>query len=306
MTSVLLYWNHICVLHKQEKIFLEQLADRLWQEKIDLKVRYFGLGYPEHMSEYLARPDATLPDVIVSADLEVFEDNRIFGKFSGELHPAAEWIPLRKEPAFDAACRSRNLLPFLSIPLVYYTCAPPLCAGKNICDVKNLAFGGINNSAGKTLIKAVWSRYGKEAAVRLLQEGDISDMPVGAFQQVRKGYQNTALVPSLYALRADGAKTILQIPNEGPLLVSSYFCARQSIPLQVARRLAEAILCPDLCGFYANNGDLIVHPACTTQPSQQEGDFYFTPDSGWYERVSPEEFYDLYCEAIPSAKKPLL
>ena len=55
MTSILLYWNHICVLHRQEKAFLEDLAQRLRGDGIRLEVRYFGLGYPERMSEYLAR-----------------------------------------------------------------------------------------------------------------------------------------------------------------------------------------------------------------------------------------------------------
>ena len=62
MTHVLLYWNHICVLHRQEKAFLDGLAQRLIADEIELEVRHFGLGYPEHMSEYLARPDAVLPD----------------------------------------------------------------------------------------------------------------------------------------------------------------------------------------------------------------------------------------------------
>ena len=44
MTSILLYWNHICVLHRQEKAFLEDLAQRLWGDGIRLEVRYFGLG----------------------------------------------------------------------------------------------------------------------------------------------------------------------------------------------------------------------------------------------------------------------
>ena len=87
MTSILLYWNHICVLHRQEKAFLEGLAQRLRKDDIQLEVRYFGLGYPEHMSEYLARPDAVLPDLIVSADLEVFEDPLIFSKLQPELYP---------------------------------------------------------------------------------------------------------------------------------------------------------------------------------------------------------------------------
>ena len=29
MTHILLYWNHICVLHRQEKAFLQELAGRL-------------------------------------------------------------------------------------------------------------------------------------------------------------------------------------------------------------------------------------------------------------------------------------
>ena len=32
MTTVLLYWNHICVLHKGEKQFLDRLAERLSNE----------------------------------------------------------------------------------------------------------------------------------------------------------------------------------------------------------------------------------------------------------------------------------
>ena len=44
MTTVLLYWNHICVLHKGEKQFLDRLVERLSNEYIDLRVRYFGLG----------------------------------------------------------------------------------------------------------------------------------------------------------------------------------------------------------------------------------------------------------------------
>ena len=101
MTSILLYWNHICVLHRQEKAFLEGLAQRLRGDGIRLEVRYFGLGYPEHMSEYLARPDAILPDLIVSADLEVFEDLRIFSKFKSNLYPAADWVPLRQSPMLN-------------------------------------------------------------------------------------------------------------------------------------------------------------------------------------------------------------
>ena len=304
MTPVLLYWNHVCILHNQEKNFLEGLTARLKEEGIALEVRYFGLGYPEHMSEYLARPDAVLPDLIVSADLEVFEDSRIFKKLERDLYPAATWLPLRQGPALDSVRRGTRLLPFLSIPLVYYTKDTSHCAGKRLSELKGLAFGGINNSAGKTLVKAVWSRYGRGAALSLLESGAVSDMPIGAFQQVRLGQSPTALVPSLYALRADGERSFLRRPAEGPLLIPSYFCARNSIPEGAARRIAAEILCPELCDFYVENGDLILYPSCTTGHSRQEGARYFTPAPEWYETVSAKEFYALYGAMLPTAHIP--
>lgn len=305
MTPILLYWNHICVLHNYEKAFLAQLTERLRQQNIALDIRFFGLGYPEHMSEYLARPDAVLPDAIVSADLEVFEDSRIFGRFSDTLYPASGWVPLRQTTALKAVSRHPALLPFVSIPLVYYTSNPAACAEKGICDIDGLAFGGINNSAGKTLVKAVWSHRGKDETRRLLETSSVSDMPIGAFQQVRVGQRETALIPSLYALRADGLSTFLQMPKEGPLLVSSYFCARRSVSEQAARALAEAILCPELCTFYAQNGDLILHPACIDHPSRQTADRYFVPTPDWYKQVLPQEFYALYGGVLPTAKDPV-
>ena len=301
MTSILLYWNHICVLHRQEKAFLEGLAQRLRGDGIRLEVRYFGLGYPEHMSEYLARPDAILPDLIVSADLEVFEDPRIFSKFKSNLYPAADWVPLRQSPMLNAVQRGPCLLPFVSIPLVYYTREPEACAKTSLPDWRGLAFGGINNSAAKTVVKSVWERWGQVAAAKLLGESLVADMPIGAFQAVRQGQASTALVPSLYALRADGRETFLRVPQEGPVLIPSYLCARASAPEWAARRVAERILSRELCDFYAANGDLIVYPACTGRRSGQEADHALCPSAAWLEHLSHVDFYRLYCTKLPSA-----
>ena len=158
MTHVKLYWNHICILHKQEKDMLTALRRQLLTEDIDLEVRYFGLGYPQHMSEYLADEDTELPDIIVSADLEVFELSSIFDRLKAELYPAEGWLPLRESAALSCIRKDQTLLPFASIPLVYYTRRPETVEGRSITEIDNLAFGGINNSAGKTIAKAVWER----------------------------------------------------------------------------------------------------------------------------------------------------
>ena len=129
----------------------------------------------------------------------------------------------------------------------------------------------------------------------------VADMPIGAFQAVRQGQTSTALVPSLYALRADGRETFLRVPQEGPVLIPSYLCARASAPEWAARRVAERILSRELCDFYAANGDLIVYPACTGRRSGQEADYALCPSAAWLEHLSHVDFYRLYCTKLPSA-----
>lgn len=304
MTRILLYWNHICVLHRQEKIVLNSLAERLQEEGIKLEVRFFGLGYPEHMSKYLAQPDAELPDLIVSADLEVFEDPQIFSKLKPELYPVSDWVPLRRGPLLDAVQRGPFLLPFLAIPLIYYTRKPELCARMALPDWERLAFGGINNSAAKTVVKSIWQRWGKDAAASLLDASLVTDMPIGAFHAVRQEKAHTALVPSLYALRADNTSTFLCTPQEGPVLIPSYVCARTSAPEEALRRVVECIMSKELCDFYGANGDLVVFPDCTDQRSSQEIDHALCPSAQWLVELSYEEFYQLYCEKLPSAERP--
>lgn len=171
-------------------------------------------------------------------------------------------------------------------------------------EIHPLAFGGINNSAGKTVTKALWNRYGKEAAEHVLRNSIVEDMPIGAFRQVKTGKVQTALVPSIYALRADNAETFMQIPQEGPLLIPSYLCVRNSIEKEVAVTVVNHMICQKLCEFYATKGDLIVYPDFDVPPSQHESEIYFAVESRWLEQLSPQEFYDLYGTCLSKANTP--
>lgn len=304
MKKVSLYWNHICILHNYEKMFLEEVKQALLQYDIELNVTYFGMGYPEHMSEYLYKKDAVLPDIIVSADLEVFEDARIFSKLEPDLYPCHDWVSFKDSTALKLVERSPYLLPFISIPLVYFTTNPDDCKNKKMDEIHSLAFGGINNSAGKTVTKALWNRYGKEAAEHVLRNSIVEDMPIGAFRQVKTGKVQTALVPSIYALRADNTETFMQIPQEGPLLIPSYLCVRNSIEKEVAVTVVNHMICQKLCEFYATKGDLIVYPDFDVPPSQHESEIYFAVESRWLEQLSPQEFYDLYGTCLSKANTP--
>ncbi|MGH0053746.1 MAG: hypothetical protein ACQ5SW_10195, partial [Sphaerochaetaceae bacterium] len=87
MRKITLFWNNVCVLHKMETEHLEACREQLKQKGIDLIVKGFGLGYPSHMSEYLRTDTYEMGDIVVSTDLEIFEDERIFRKFASELYP---------------------------------------------------------------------------------------------------------------------------------------------------------------------------------------------------------------------------
>ena len=232
----------------------------------------------------------------------MFEDDRIYRRLRPTLYEAADWVPLRRCAAAEAVRRDAALLPFVAIPLVYFTREPQRCRETSLADWQGLAFGGINNSAVKTLVKAVWSRHGRAAAVRLLEENLVTDMPIGAFQAVRTGAAQTALVPSLYALRADGEQTFLELPQEGPVLIPSYFAARRSIPEAVARRVAERLLSAEFCDFYTTQGDLIALPEAASGRSRQERDRCFAPDAAFLAGLTGPVFYRLYCDCLDTAR----
>ncbi len=301
MKKVLLYWNHICILHKKEKEFIEKAAEMLLAQGIELSVKYFGLGYEMHMSTYLAQPDAILPDLIVSADLEVFEHNKVFDKFKNNLHLSTGLLPQKTSSATQLVQKDAHLLPLLAIPLVYYTNEPKLCQNKALHQIESLAFGGINNSAAKTVVKTIWSEHGKDTADSLLANSNVVDMPIVAFSQVKKGFSKVALVPSVYALSSDEQTSFLRHPSEGPLLIPSYLCAMKSIDFEVAKAVSNAIFCESFCDFYVENADLIMFIDKTDKQSRQENEKYYYPKANWFDDVKPTNFYELYTKHLPTA-----
>ncbi|MDR2109368.1 MAG: ABC transporter substrate-binding protein [Coriobacteriales bacterium] len=305
-----IYWNNICILNKKELTLLEELAAELAQEGIILKVRQFGLGYPEHLSEHLRNPQNPLPDIIVSADLEVYEDYRVFSRFQQQLYAAANWVKRDDDPRLDAVYRHDTLLPYVVIPLVLYSKDRSSFADKGleeiVIEMLPLHFGGINNSAGKSVVKLVWDRLGRDAACALLQRCEVAEIPVVAFQAARRETHSAALVPTAFALTADGRKSHAICPSDGAPVVPSYIAARKSLPEVVARRIVEGLTSERFLEMFVNAGRLIAWKAnspkdewVATQCSRLQ-----LPRPDFFAQVSPEEFYQLYCSAIPSARMP--
>lgn len=302
MKTVRLFWNHICILHHFEKSYLQQLQDRLLEQEIKLEITYFGLGYPHHMAEYLLETN-DLPDIIVSADLEVFEQKQIFQSLF-PLYKTQDWLPLNSNPIIQRALRHAELLPIIAIPMVLYgkkhsegLCLPELAKQYRV------GFGGINNSAGKTTVKALWQTYGKEVAETFLKQCNVYDMPINAFQHARTGNIDLAIVPSIYGKRADQIDSFQSLSKEGTILLPSYFCARKTIDEQTARTICGALLSQELMNFYSSQGDLISCIARNTEQSTFQTEENATEVTQTFiDKLNDDEFYDLYCRYIPSAK----
>ncbi len=293
------------MLLNEEKKFLNKIKDELLKCDIDLEIHYFGLGSKEHMAEYLAKADAVLPDIMISADLEVYEDKYIFSKL-GELYECEEWIKLKETDIVQSLRRKKTLLPFLAIPLVCYTNDKKYANEKSLPDLvrsEGFAFGGINNSAGKTIAKLSLQEYGYDFTESLLEKSRIYDMPIGSFQGVRLNQSKTALVPTLYAMRADGVKTFQTRLKEGTVLLPTYLAARTSIDEDTAQLVARRILCEELSCIYAKNANMVI---CLDYDSPERTEDtieeYCVVKQEFLDELEEKSFYDLYTLKIPTAR----
>lgn len=307
MRKIRVYWNNICVLHKGELAFLEGIKKELEAEGIDLEVTPFGLGYEYHLSDYLRRDDAVLPDLIVSADLEVFEDERVFSKLKGSLYPAAEWFPLKKGESVPSVHRNNYLLPYLIIPLVFYSPSKDAHTDLSLKDVAensyDIAFGGINNSAGKSVVKTIWSNYGKAAASSIFRNALVTGMPVEAFNAARRGVKPLALVPSLFALNDPSGSAFL--PAEGAVAVPSYIAALSSAAEDDLKCVISKLEAPSILSFYRDRGNLVTALDGSPENSwfTSHGNRFQLPKANWLNEIDSEDFYRFYSAHIPLADR---
>lgn len=307
MTKIVMYWNNICVLHRRELSHLAHCKEVLARQDIDLQVTCFGLGYPRHMSDYLRDPDPILPDIIVSADLEVFKDRRIFRHMETDLLPIRQWYDTKSDEGVPTVDRGEKLLPYLIIPLVFYShdtsCDVSASLEQVAAEGREIAFGGINNSAAKSVVKTVWSRYGRDMASTLFRRAVVTGMPVQSFQLAKTDAVPLALVPSLFAVNT--TEGIAFCPNDGAVAVPSYICVRNSIGRETASKVLDLLFEPAFLRFFVEQGNLI--SALKGSPPQpwmeRRGSKLQITTPKWLDETHPQDFYRFYCEHIPAADR---
>lgn len=300
MKTVKLYWSNICILHKYEKNYLDNLILSLREKNINLEVTYFGIGYPCKLNEYLKKTNAILPDIMVSTDLEVYEDNNIYSKFSNDLYNLSKYFDIKNEIKSSSIYFDDRLLPFLVIPLVFsynsnYTGVTDSI--KNLIDTDTkTAIGGINNSGAKSIVKAIWSKYGKDSVRRFLSNSTILDMPIQSFNDIKNGSNRVAITPSIYAKRANNKDLFMSYPNDGAIALPSYIAANKSLDEYTMLEVLNSLISEDFCNSFVKSASLLSCISNTIDDGlvKQNQYKFLYPSKEWLNTVTPEEFIELY------------
>lgn len=287
MTEVTLYWSNICILNRIELEYLERIKAVLAEEDIDLRITHFGLGYPYHMSDYLRKEDSSLPDIFLSADLEVFEDERVFSRFSDELMDISGMMDVKTDPI-----KRGKLLPYLAIPLVLYSKEMENASLLSLSSDRGFTFGGIENSAAKTVVKTIWDLYGRKKAEEALRKAAVTAMPINAFQRVKTGVSRCALVPAVFALSDSSAHTFL--PMEGSVLIPSYAAVRNTISLSTAEKVLSALFSPSFLDMYEERGKMLISTREVPGWFKELGGRTILPSEEFLSTLRGEDFYALY------------
>ncbi len=286
-------------MHRHEQAFLHDLEIRLSDLGIALELECFGLGTPRRLSTYLQEKDAVLPDMIVSTDLEVFENKALYERLEEDLLPAGEMLETKPSIAESSIAANSKLLPYLIIPMA-------CCYKQELCIPHELGelievgiptiMGGYNNSGATSIVKALWSEFGQDAIERYARTSQVADMPIQSFHAVRQGSERVSICPLLYAKRADNEVLRMHYPTPGAPALPSYIAARQSIDPDVAGCVMEEMRDPEFMRSFAENAS--IEPCAKGSVDERtcaEHELQFLyPNQAWFDAVDSQSFFELF------------
>lgn len=274
-----LYWNNICLVTKTEETYIN---NKLKEFPLPIETHYFGLGRSQSLLQHFKSTTALDCDVIVSTDTDIFHDNHYDHFFDS-------FEPLRK---------------FITIPLVilYNTSAlkdinPPESFQDlfSECYKDKIVYGGPHNSAGKSLVKSLWSTYGYEQTKAFINTAKAVSMPAAAFQKVMTGEFPIAIVPTIFALRAGVGKLKMVWPSDGAIPIHSYVAIKSTCSLDMKTFILDQLVGKDFQRFLVEKAAILAHDK-TVDPLILEGVQSYhlmEPDWSFLKTLDHSKLYDL-------------
>lgn len=303
--SYKVYWNNICLLSNMEEAFIN--TQQKIQKHFPFTFEYYGLGKPSSMTVKI-KEDIQAGniggDIIVSTDLDIYQDVTIAKYLQNEFKKSSSLLPIN-EHLFNTTIPhpEQYFHPFVVIPLVMVVNSNLVKESEMPKAFEDLispnfkyryAFGGIHNSAGRSLLKSLWYMYGEKTVEKFLSDATITSMPAQAFQQVMTGQVEVAIVPTIFALRkgVNGIKAIW--PKEGAIAIPSYVACKNSVSEEDFSLFVDNILGKEFQLQLKNAGDIIPsHPELSIPSFAMENDCKLLyPEWEFFKTFDHEEFYN--------------
>jgi ABC-type Fe3+ transport system substrate-binding protein len=252
--SFKVYWNNVCLLStKEEKYIGDSLKNS--QKENSIVFEYYGLGRRMGLREKIMEDlseNTIKADLVISTDLDIFQDKGLIPSESDRFSNIRGSMPLRAEISNSNIVDPSGIFaPFIIIPLIFVVNKNLIPEEKiphsfeELLDpyYKNkIAFGGIHNSAGRSLLKSIWYLYGKEKAEEFAKNSIITSMPAAAFRKVMTGEAPISIVPTIFAMRS-GINNITAIwPREGAVAIPSYYAFKKDSDPLCTKWILENIL----------------------------------------------------------------
>ncbi len=233
-------WNNICLLSRLEESITTS------QNNPNFSYEYFGMGREKDLLDCVKNSGYEW-SILLSSDTDIFQDQRVLLKRKKELY-SWEQESIESKINNNALYDHPNYWPFIVIPLVMIVNTQIISQiPKSLEELttnaykREFTFGGMHNSAGRSLLKAVWTLYGKEAVVKFLNNASIQSMPAAAFKNVIDKKVPIGIVPTIFAAREglDGLKMV--IPKEGAVAIPSYIAAKKNVPDSIIQEFMNDI-----------------------------------------------------------------
>jgi ABC-type Fe3+ transport system substrate-binding protein len=305
-----IYWNNVCLLSRAEEDLINKTCQKLQGQRFEFE--YFGLGKPLKMHQKIQQDlqaGNVKADALVCTDLDVFYNKKYLHDRLDEYQDLANSFPIsNKNLNANTFHPTDRIQPALVIPLVIVVNTallgketPPESLYDLTADVwqGKVVFGGMDTSAGRSLLLSLWYLYGEEAMHRFIRNASVTSVPAAAYSAVARGQFPVGIVPSIFAAR-HGAGTIERIwPTDGAVAIPSYVAIKNNTPDIVKELLHECLFSQQVQEFFSMRGYMIpVNPKARI-PQWVEQNCHKTvyPDWEWIKKLDTERF-DEICSSL--------
>ncbi len=303
------YWNNVCLLSKMEEENNNRyLHHHKTHSDFSIHFIYFGLGREQTLYNRMREDLSTgrpIPDGLVSTDLSIFHDSRCLLKQSESfakidhffpirsdyidhpiMHPKGKWIPSNIIPLVMVI--NRTLVEEGEVPTSFESLLSDKWNGK-------VVLGGIDTSAGKSVLMAYWYLFGKTAVDKLIENVRFSTVPAQAFQLAKSGFYPIAIVPTIFSAMGDrfGLKQIW--PDEGAVCIPAYVGVRKDVPDSIPKLLGNCLFNDRIQKTYSRQGQMIPMKEGILDPDivrENKGKILY-PSWEWIETFDMDEFLDV-------------